>query len=246
MQNNKIIRRCGVLKENFYDQVTADLCELFSGFEGVTYSEVEDINGVAEPYTLISFDNNGKLYIRIDSDLVQGAVISVHLGNGNIHGRDYVDLQLEGSSSSSMVSYSFARTPYGAVVSVPSYSDSRQDSVSDAQLRLFFSTFEDEEGDDYYGFVYCNASGFESVSNLSLTICTSKHEYLEVIFGASLFVGTLANHNVLCNAFSYTEPLVSSRLYKKLQSEGYVFGKVKIGGKMLIAGSAFALECVEE
>ena len=132
------------------------------------------------------------------------------------------------------------------MVSVVSYSESAVDTITDAQIRLFFSTFTDEEGNNHYGFVYCNQIGDEMLNNLSILLATSMHPCIETITGSKLFLGTLANHNVLCNAFSYTQPLVSSRLYKKLQTEGSVFGKVKIGGKTLIAGSYFALECVEE
>ncbi len=246
MINNKIIRRHGILKADLYDRLTADMCELFSGFEGVSYTETEDPEEVIPTYTVITFDTNGKMYIRIDSDDTQGAVVSIHLGNGSTLGRDYINLDVVGSTSSSMVSYSFARTAYGGVFSVMSYSDSGDTVLSDAQLRLFFSTFTDEEGSEYYGLVYCNRSGLDSVASMTIKLATTLHESVESISGASLFVGELANQNVLCNAFSYTEPIVSPRLYKKLKTEGGVFGKVKIGGKAMIAGSAFALEFAEE
>ena len=246
MINNKIIRRHGILKADLYDRLTEDLCELFSGFQGVSCSETEDPEEVDPTYTVISFDTNGKLYIKIEQNATQGAVVSVHLGNGNTLGRDYYNLDVVGTATSSMVSYSFARTEYGGVFSIMSYSDSSDTVLSDAQLRCFFSTFTDEEGHEYYGLVYCNRSGSDSVNTLSIRLATVLHEGVETISGGSLFVGELANQNVLCNAFSYSEPIVAPRLYKKLQTEGAVYGKVKIGGKALIAGSAFALEFEEE
>ncbi len=246
MDSNKIIRRYGILKTNAYEQYSADMCELFEDFDGVVCSEIEPESAQEEPYTLINFGTNSNLYLKIEKNTQSGVRSSVHIGDGNVSGRDYFYLDGTGTSSSSLGAYSFAKTPYGAVVSVVSYSESAVDTITDAQIRLFFSTFTDEEGNNHYGFVYCNQIGDEMLNNLSILLATSMHPCIETITGSKLFLGTLANHNVLCNAFSYTQPLVSSRLYKKLQTEGSVFGKVKIGGKTLIAGSYFALECVEE
>ena len=246
MENNKIIRRHGILKSNLYNTLAEDMCEAFSSFQGVSHRTVQNTNGGSdEYYTLITFDPDEKMYIRIDPDSGKGAVISVHLGNGSTQGTDYLTLDTAGNLASSKGAYSCARTPYGVVFSVVSLSDSNEDSISDAQLRLFFTTFVDEESNEHYGLVYSDKSGLDSIVNLSLYLATPLHTHMERFTGSSLYLGSLANHNVLCNAFSYSQPIVASRLYKKLQSEGDVFGKVKIGGKTLIAGSMYALECIE-
>ncbi len=246
MESNKIIRRHGIPKENIYESITADMWEVFSDFEGVSHRIVQNTNGGTEDnYTIIAFDPQEKLYIRIDPDAEIGAAISVHIGNGSTLGRDYFNLDTAGTSSASMCAYSFAKTPYGVVFSVLNLLESTEDSISDAELRLFFSTFADEEGNEYYGLLYSDKSGIDSVRYQNIYFATQMHSTLEILLGSSMFLGSLANHNVLCNAFSYSHPIVAPRLYKKLQSEGLVFGKVKIGGKMLIAGSGYALECIE-
>ena len=246
MDNNKIIRRYGILKTNIYDSFSEDMCELFGEFEGTVCRSIEPETQQEEPYTLITFGTDGRMYLKIEKSSQYGVRVSIHLGDGTVSGRDLFYLDSAGISSGSLGAYSFARSPYGAVISVISYGDSAVDTISDANLRLFFSKFTDEEGGEHYGFVYCNQVGDDTATSMSVIMATTMHPYIETITGSKLFLGTLANHNVLCNAFSYTQPLVSSRLYKKLQTEGSVFGKVKIGGKTLIAGGYYALECVQE
>lgn len=242
MVSNKIIRRYGILRDALYEQLAADMIELFDGFSGVTYESVT-VEEEEEKYTDIYFDANKRMYIRITYDANFGARINLYLGSSAASSREYINI--DGNTSGSKAAYSFVKTPYGAAFSTIMHSESDLYIVQDGYIRNFFSVFEDESGNKYNGLVYVSQSNDE-VNQTTYTVATPIHTYLETINPSSFFMGSSANHNVLCNAFSYLNPIVAPRLYKKLQTEGMVFGKIKIAGKMLISGSHFALECANE
>lgn len=240
---NKIVRRCGIYKTDVYKQFTADMIELFDGFNDVTHKIFTPEEEEAAAYTEIYLDSEKRMYIKMEEDSTVGLKVSFHLGDGTTVNRDYISI--DSSSSGSKVTYSFVKTPYGAAFSPVLHSESDTLVVQDGNIRSFFSVFEDESGEQYNGFVYVSQSN-DDTGQAVYTMATPLHSALESMSAGKMFLGTSANQNVLCNASSYAMPLVASRLYKKLQTEGAVFGKIKIGGKMLIAGSHFALECVDD
>lgn len=237
MELNKIYRRQYIDLNNVYDTVKADFTELFSGFAGVSTEE-------AQNRFKIYFDGTQQSrYIKIVPSNSTGALITMHCNDGSSEQRDWINLC--GNVNGSYFSYSFAKTNYGVVFSVLSTTNDSTYSIPDCYIQNFFSTFEDEYGNTVNGFIHTGAAN-DDMGNTYITYCTDLHDTLENVEISKCFLGAAANHTLLCNAFSYTKPLVAPRLYKKLQTEGSVFGKIRVGGKTLIAGSHFAVECTEE
>ena len=236
MELNKIYRRQYVDQYTAYTKLKADLTELLSGFEGVTTEEGQNL-------FKIYFDGTAHTHFIKLVSTENGVRITLYSNNGSVENRDYI--KISGSDTGSYFSYSFVKTAYGAAFSVLNYSNDNTYSIPDGYIQNFFSVFEDEDGNTVNGFVHSSVENDE-LTNSNMTICTTVHNTLESIDPSKCFLGTAANHTLLFNLSSYTKQLVAPRLYKKLQTEGSVFGKIRVGGKMLIAGSHLAIECLEE
>ncbi len=240
MENNKVIRRQGNIISNVYTNLSADLIELFDGFQGVSsvvQNEGENI------FTKIFLDSNHRMYLMIEYNETMGVRISLHCGDGTTERENYIYID-QRTSRTDNLSYSFAKTPYGAVFSsLPNVTDSRS-SVSDGCLQNFFTTFEADDGRTVNGFVFSYQARDEvsSTTNMSY-IVTEDHDMLEPIDFTKCYLGGLANQTVLVNAASYTKPLVCNHLYKKVMSEENRFGKIQIGNRKFISGSHLCLEC---
>lgn len=235
MELNKIYRKQYVYAPTAYNSLKANLTELFSGFEGVSTEDGQN-------QFKIFFDGTAHTHFIKLSTSDNGISITLHSNNSNTENRDYK--KICGSDTGSCFSYSFVKTAYGAAFSVLSYTNDNTYSVPDGYIQNFFSVFEDEDGNTVNGFVHSSAPNDDTASS-NITICTSMHSTLESIDSSKWFLGAAANHTLLCNVSSYTRNFVAPKLYKKLQTEGSVFGKIRVGGKTLIAGSHLAIEYAE-
>ncbi len=248
MEENKIIKRSSVAKANAFAKLSADFEELFEGFEGVSFIKNEaetDEDGTvtATESTVIYLDSNNYMYLKIVPDETYGVKITLNCGSGDTDGDN--KLTVDAREKSENVAYNMVKTPYGAAfTTLPSVTDSIT-SISDSYFQNFFTVFEDENGNSKRGFVHITVPKDETSSSYYY-ICSEDHERLEKLSSAKIFLGSAASHTVLCNAVSYTRPLVANHLLKKLQSEDNKFGKIKLNGKSFIAGSHFCLECGEE
>lgn len=236
MEQNKIIRRQGILKENSYSEIVNDFTELFSGFDNVVIEN-------SETAVFIYIDCEKSRCIKIEHDESVGVKVTLHCGDGSTEGEDWISLI--DNSRGKRVAYSFVRTPYGVAFSTIPYNNEINYSVPDGNIQTCFSVFEDESGNKVNGIVFVSSHD-DSVNSASMYILTENHDILEKHDVAKSFVGSNANHTVLFNVVSYTKELTAPHLYKKLQSEEGKFGKIKLCGKNFISCSHLCLECGEE
>lgn len=235
IENNKITRRQGILLNDAYESITNDITSAFVGFEGVTTETTED-------YTKIFFNSDCTHYLKIAKHSTQTFRISLNCYSPTIDGYNYV--YVDGTNRCRYVAYSVAKTSYGvAFTTFPFTNDNQNASASDGLFQNFFSTFTDSAGNTVNCFVYVN----QSANNDSATayILSDIHDCIETISMSKCFFGKAANQTVLINATSYTKNLASDHLFKTLQTEDNMFGKIEVGGRRFIAGSHFALECGE-
>ncbi len=248
MENNDILRKQMIGKTNAYSQVTEDFKEAFRGFEGVSFedyvpSENEEEETEDSRYTLIYLDKNKYQFLKIRPDENQIIKISLHCGSGSVEGENwvYVDSRIK----SDYISYSIARTAYGVAFSTMPYISDMKVSLSDGYLQCFFTKFENYEGQEINGFIFCGNSNDDTESTKSY-ISSEEHLRLESFSASSSFGGGNANQTVLLNAVSYTNRLMCRHLFKKFQTENKKFGRTKLNGKFFISGSHFCLEGREE
>ena len=249
MEQNKIIRRQGIYKTAAYAKVVEDFTELFEDIEGVSVihnDEIVDESGavITPKNTIINLDSNNHLYIKIASDENLSFRVSLHCGKGDVEGSNR--LYIDSREKSDYIAYNMAKTPYGVAFSTfPNLNDAYS-CVSDGYFQNYFTTFEDENGNEVKTFIFVTTRNDETASSGYYYICGEKHSVFEKIVTSKIFLGTAANHTIMINASAYGKPHVARHLYKKIQSENSKFGKIKLNGKTFIAGSHFCLECEEE
>lgn len=237
IENNKITRRQGILAADSYESISNDIASAFGGFEGVSTEITED-------YTKIFFNNDCTHYLMIAKNTNPLFRITLNCGSPTKEGYNFV--YVDGNSRGQYIAYSIAKTPYGvAFTTFPNINANENStaSASDSLLQNFFSTFTDSEGNSVNCFVYVS----QPANNDSATayILSDIHDYIETIPMSKYFLGNNANQTVLMNATSFVKNLASDHLFKTLQAEDSMFGKIVVGGRRFIAGSHFALECGE-
>lgn len=249
MEQNKIIRRQGIYKTDAYAKIVEDFTELFEDIEGVSVIHTDatvDESGevITAENTVINLDSNNYLYIKIVTDETLSFRISFHCGTGDVEGTN--SMYIDAREKSDYVAYNMVKTPYGVAFSTfPNLNDAYS-CVSDGYFQNYFTTFEDESGNEIKTFVYVSTRNDEATSSGYYYICGEEHTSIEKIVTNKIFLGSAANHTVMVNASTYGKPHVARHLYKKIQSESGKFGKIKLNGKTFIAGSHFCLECGEE
>lgn len=239
--NNKIIRRSGIEKAASYNRIVEDFCAAFNGFSGVSIEKIEATETVSAA-TIIYLDRNKKMSLKIVYDESDRAFRISFCSVGSEGEKSYY---LDNSGKGEYIPYSIVRTAYGVAFTDFPFTRNSTDSVSDGNLQNFFSTMEDEYGKEINCFIHVSSSKDDTSSHYT-SISSELHDVPEKLSLETQFAGKTANHTVLFNAVSYTLPLVSRHLYKKFQTEGDKFGKVKIAGKTFICGSHYCLECEEE
>lgn len=249
MEQNRIIRRQGIYKTDAYARVVEDLIELFEDIEGVSVIHndeiVDDSGAVVTPKnTIINLDSNNYLYIKIVPDETLTFRVSFHCGKGDVEGTNRISI--DAREKGDYVAYNMVKTPYGVGFTTFVNPTDSYSCVSDGYFQNFFTTFEDESGNQVKTFIYVTTRNDEATSSGYYYICGEEHTSVEKIVTNKIFLGSSANHTVLVNASSYGKPHVARHLYKKIQSENGKFGKMNLNGKTFIAGSHFCLECGEE
>ena len=239
MELNRIIKKQGCPNQYAYERLSADFIELFDGFSGVSsVSTTEGVNQAAETETRIYLCSNNRFYLRIKPDETAGVRISLHCGASAL----YIDQR---GIENDFVSYNIVKTQYGAAFTTLPAVNNIYTSVSDGYFQCFFTTFQTEGGDPVNGFVYCcHQKNETNVSNAASSyIITELHDGFEEVLFSRMFLGDTACQTVMVNLVSYTKPLMSPYLYKKIMSEESKYGMVRIGNRNFISGSHLCLLC---
>lgn len=239
--NNKIIRRSGIEKAASYNRIVEDFCAAFNGFSGVSIEQIEATE-TENASVIIYLDKNKKMSLKIvvDKDDLSFRMSFHIVGSGGE--KSYY---LDNSGKGDYVPYNIVRTAYGVAFTDFPFSRNSTDSVSDGNFQNYFSTMEDEYGKEINCFIHVSSNKDDTGSHF-ISISSEQHDSPEKLTVGVQFAGKTANHTVLFNAVSYSLPLVSRHLYKKLQTEEDKYGKIKIAGKTFICGSHYCLECLEE
>ena len=249
MVENSVVRRQNIITSAAYNEVTEDLKTLFNGFNGVSIEQAVPQDGQEnvisnDLFLKIYLDSGRKVYLQVVPDSSLGFRVSIHCGNGQTEYTNWANIDRRISSET--VSYSMARTRYGAVFTCfPSVTENVS-SLSDGCLTNFFTTFETSDGRTVNGIICVNPLSDDTTAPSGSTsmsfLATSEHNNLEPIDVTKCFYGNRANQTVLVNASSYTNPLISRHLFKKIQTEATKFGKISVNGREFIAGSHYCLE----
>lgn len=240
---NLVIKRRGVTMSGAYKSITTDLTEAFQDcFDGISIPEDTTGNDFR-----IYLDTQKTFYLSVVPQTASGAAMRLYYtdkATGNINSNSLI---IDGGTRGSYISYNIIRTKYGVAFTTLPAVDDNTTVLNYGYLQSFFSnTFKDENGNSVNGYIFSQSSADATSSTGKICMYSEVHTTIEEIPNTSQFFGKTAAQTVMCNAVSYSYPIVAEHLFKKLQTEGAAFGKLKINGRTFYSGSHYALECEED